>query len=132
MATKRKATIADNDADEIPPRQRQRLDTLSLNDLNDHCILEILSSLEVEELMSSSIVFINSHYRELRNHDSLNQTRTGTIVSTEYTIINSLNCTYTEQEWVQVFTGSRTHMKVIGIEGVRPAMYRVQVDEQVS
>jgi hypothetical protein len=112
MATKRKATIADNDADEIPPRRRQRLDTLSLNDLNDHCILEILSSLEVEELMSSSIVFINSHYRELRNHDSLNQTRTGTIVSTEYTIINFLNRTYTEQEWVQVFNGNRTHMKV--------------------
>jgi hypothetical protein len=55
--------------------------------------------------MNSSIVFINSHYRELlRTHDSFNQTRTGTIVCTDYTTINSLNHTYTE------------HMKVIGIE----------------
>jgi hypothetical protein len=109
MATKWKATIADNDADEIPPMRWQRLETLSWNDLNDHRILEILSYLEVEELMNPSIVFINSHYRELRNHDSLNQTHTGTIVCTD-TTINSLNHTYTE------------HMKVIGIEWVRPAM----------
>jgi hypothetical protein len=105
MATKRKVTITDDDANEIPPMWWQRLKTLSWNDLNDQCILEIMTYLKVEELMNSSIVFFNSHYRELLwTHDSLNQTRTGTIVCTDYTTINSLNQTYTE------------HMKVIGIE----------------
>ena len=126
-ATKRKATNA-ADANESPPRRRQRLEILSLNDLNDHCALEILRYLSVEEL-NSAIVFINSRYRELRNHDSLNQTRTGTIVCTDDTTADSVCRTFTDHAWDQVFTGNCTHMKVVGIERMRPIIAPFQIDE---
>ena len=92
---------------------------LSLDDINDNCILEIFKCLSVEEDLNSIAVFISSRYRDLRNHDSLDQTRTGTIVCTENTTLESIGDAFVTQEWNRVFTGNRTRLKVVGLERMR-------------
>ena len=93
LANMRRAAAHDADEainNEERPFQRQNLQLeadameVSLDDINDHCILEILGYFSVEEL-NSAIVFISQRYHDLRNHDSLDQTRTGTIMCTENT-----------------------------------------------
>ena len=86
-----------------------------MDDINDHCVLAILKYLSVEEL-NSVVVYISSRYYELRNHDSLDQTRTGTITCTENTTLESIRNAFITQEWNQVFTGNRTRLKVVGLD----------------
>jgi hypothetical protein len=101
------------------PLKSQKLDTefpvpLSMDDINDHCVLEIFKCLSVEEL-NSVAVFISKRYYELRNHDSLDQTRTGTIVFTESSTLDSIRNAFVAQGWNHVFTGNRTRLKVVGL-----------------
>ena len=112
--TKREA----EDASDRPVKS-QKLDTespiaLSLDDINDHCVLEIFNCLSVEELNSVAF-FVSKRYYELRNHDSLDQTRTGTIIFTESTTLDSIRNAFVAQGWNQVFTGNRTRLKVVGL-----------------
>jgi hypothetical protein len=88
---------------------------LSFDDINDNCILEIFKCLSVENL-NSIAVFISSRSRDLRNHVSLDQTRTGTIVCTENTTVESIREAFVSQEWNQVFRGNRTRLKIVGLE----------------
>ena len=118
---------APDDTIEERPVQRPRVQEgdieygtpLSLDDINDNCILEIFKYLSVEEELNSTVVFISSRYLDLRNHDSLDQTRTGTIVCTERTTLESIYDAFVDQEWNQVFTGNRTRLKVVGLERMR-------------
>jgi hypothetical protein len=82
-----------------------------MDDINDHCVLEIFKCLSVEEL-NSVAVFISKRYYELRNHDSLDQTR---IISTESSTLDSIRNAFVAQGWNQVFTGNRTRLKVVGL-----------------
>ena len=100
----------DRDSETIP---------LSLDEINDNCILEIFKNLSVEEELNSTVVFISSRYLDLRNHDSLDPTRTGTIVWTERTTLASIYDAFVDQEWNRVFTGNRTRLKVVGLERMR-------------
>jgi hypothetical protein len=107
---------------ESRPVQRPRLlegniqtAPLSLDDINDNCILEIFKCLSVENL-NSIAVFISRRNRDLRNHNSLDQTRTGTIVCTENTTVESIRDAFVTQEWNQVFRGNRTRLKIVGLE----------------
>ena len=86
-----------------------------MDNINDHCVLAILKCLSVEEL-NSVVVVLSSRYNELRNHDSLDQTRTGTIVCTENTTLESIRNAFVAQEWNQVFSGNRTRLKIVGLE----------------
>jgi hypothetical protein len=87
---------------------------LSLDDINHHCVLEIFKCLSVEEL-NAVAVFIIKRYYELRNHDSLHQTRTGTIIFTEISTLDSIRNAFVSQGWNQVVTGNRTRFKVVGL-----------------
>jgi len=110
---------------EMPSVQRPRVHEsdipiapLSLDDFDDNSILEIFKYLSVE-ILNSIVVFISSRYRDLRNHDSLDQTRTGTIVCTENTTVESFRDNFVAKGWNRVFTGNRTRLKVIGLERMR-------------
>ena len=78
----------------------------SLDDINDDCVLSVLKCLSAEDLNSMAIC--SRRYRDARSHDSLDQTRTGTIVCTENTTLASIRNAYVAQQWNQVFTGNRT------------------------
>ncbi len=52
----------------------------------------------------------------MRTNDSLNQTRTGTIICTENTTLESIEDAFFGQEWNAVFSGYRTRLKVVGLE----------------
>jgi hypothetical protein len=61
-------------------------------------------------------MFISGRYRDIRNHESLNQTRTGIIVCTAITTIKTLRDLFIIKRWAQVFTGNLTRMKIVGLE----------------
>lgn len=76
------------DPSEEPPRQRQRLEEAadapavtptSLDSLNEDCLVQILSYLPTEDL-NNNIPFCNQRLRTARNHESLDQTRTATLM----------------------------------------------------
>jgi hypothetical protein len=52
----------------------------------------------------------------MRTNDSLNQTRTGTIICNENTTLESIEDAFFGQEWNAVFSGYRTRLKVVGLE----------------
>jgi hypothetical protein len=63
------------------------------------------SYLSVEDL-NSITVFISSRYHDLRDFDSLDQTRTGTIHCSENTTVDSSREAFVSQEWNQAFRGT--------------------------
>ena len=64
----------------------------------------------------NNVAICSKHCREARAHDSLDQTRTGTIICTENTTLESIRQAFVRQEWDQIFTGNRTRLKVVGLE----------------
>ena len=61
---------------------------LSLTSLNDNCLVLMLSNLPFQDL--NSFAMCNRQCCELRRHESLDQTRSGTIVCGEDSTIRSL------------------------------------------
>ena len=80
----------------------------------------------MEEDLNSVACFISKRYYELRNHDSLDQTRTGTIICTENTTLESIRHAFVAQQWNQVFTGNRTRLKVVGLDRMPDINTKVQ------
>ena len=76
------------------------------------------STFQLKKKLNSVVVFVSKRYHELRNHDSLDQTRTGTIICTEDTTLYSIPHAFVAQEWNQVFTGNCTRLKVVGLDQV--------------
>jgi len=59
----------------------------------------------------------NQQCDELRRHESLDQTRAGTIVCGERTTTRSLLNAIVNNEWDNAFTGNRTHLRIEGLGG---------------
>jgi hypothetical protein len=120
MATKRKAD--DNIAEDslaTRGRHRQRLEEWN-NQINDDIMLQIFKFLPFEDL-NSIAVLICRRYRDLRNHESLDQTRTSTIVCSETTTSASVRNAFNQRELNQAFSGNRTHLKIVGVENMPPS-----------
>jgi hypothetical protein len=103
MATKRKAD--DNIAEDslaTRGRQRQRLEQWN-HQINDDIMLQIFKFLPFEDL-NSIAVLICRRYRDLRNHESLDQTRTSTIVCSETTTSAAVRNAFNQRELNQAFS----------------------------
>lgn len=121
----RKAAVDNAGDDNGRPSKRPRFDQdtvddgtagPSLDDLNGDCLLQILSYLPADDL--NSIAICSRRYRVARAHESLDQTRTGTIIISEGYTFRSLCDSITGNNWNEVFQGNRTHLTVIGLENL--------------
>ena len=97
-----------------------------LIDLNSDCLVNILSCLPNDDM--DSVAICSKSCREARASDTLDQTRTGTIMCTENTTLESIHGAFVRQGWAEVFTGNRTRLKVVGL-GRMPMIRR---DVEVS
>jgi len=135
MTTRRAAPIPE--ADETP-RKHSRIQVnvvservASFDDIHQDCLVLILSYLTAQDM--DSVAVCSRQCREARNHDSLDQTRTGTLVWTKKTSIYLFCNKIIESR--QVFTGERTRLNVVGLEKSKnenlewsDVMERVNVD----
>jgi len=117
-----------NEEEENSRQQRRRIEevgddhvvtapktaSLSLTDLNDNVLVKVMSFLTFPDL--NEVAMSSRRCREIRSHESLDQTRVGTIVLTENTTLPSFYNTILEQGWNDVFSGNRTHLRVVGLE----------------
>jgi len=129
-------------SDEETPRKRQRLEaasdscisssrTLTFYDINRDCMLLILSFLSNDDMDSFSVCSRDCY--EVRSDESLNQTRTGTILWRETTTANALYDTIARRGWRSVFRGNRTRLRVEGIEKLRlPLDFFTTDDERAA
>lgn len=97
-------------------RTNKNQSTASLMELNDDCLLEIMSSLSIDDL--SSVALCNRRLCKLRNHGSLDQTREGTVLIREGSSINSLLDAISLHDWNSIFSGNRTKLKIVGLWGM--------------
>lgn len=89
----------------------------SLLDLNDNCLIHILSKLDSNDLNSFAIC--NRQCQALRAHESLPQIRTGRIVcKTDGTTVRAIRRAIRKNEWNNIFSGNQTHAVIEGIERV--------------
>jgi len=76
-----------------------------------------MSRLPFQDL--NEVAMVDRRCRDMRNHESLNQTRSGTIVLTRTTTTReSLRRAMLERGWNAVFSGNRTHLVVFGLKRV--------------
>ena len=82
---------------------------------NHDCLLQILQFLPWEDLNIFAIA--SKQCRKVRNHDWLDQTRSGTIRLNKANISNVME--FMEQirarQWSQAFCGQRTHLRLTGL-----------------
>ena len=123
MAT-RKEPSNDDDAIENPINKRRRLEasaapvaSLCLESLNDNCFVHVLSFLEFEDLNSFAIC--NRRCREVRREESLDQTRSGTILCRKNVTTSSFFRALSERGWTEVFSGNRTVLKIKNIKNIK-------------
>jgi len=120
MAT-RKAAFDAKDEEQPPPGKRRRVEEGAavaplpfIESVKDDCLVLILSHLSTNDL--NNVAMCSRRFREVRAHESLNQTRTGTIICREGTTIQALFDAIVLRRWNQVFQGNRTHLKIVGLE----------------
>jgi hypothetical protein len=123
MSTNKRAAEEEPDADtHSRSTKRSRLNTAPeettacFDDLNGDCLVNVLSCLPSDDM--NSVAICSKRCREARANDSLDQTRTGTIMCTENTTIESIRNAFVRQEWNEVFSGHRTRLKVVGLESM--------------
>jgi len=118
MSTRRKSSETDNEN----PSKRQRLVEMGaaptfaacFDDLNNDCLVLIMSFLPTEDM--NTIACVNHQCREARSNESLDQTRTATIIcsraknSTDTSLQNALISAS------RVLTANHTRLKVVGLE----------------
>ena len=88
----------------------------SLDTLVDDCMTHILSFLPFEDLNLFAIC--NQRCCKARSHPSLDQTRTGTIVYKETSNDSVVNAMI-NNGWEDVFSGNRSHLRIVGIEALK-------------
>jgi len=89
----------------------------TFDDLNDDCVVKALSFLSFEDMNSFAMCSRRCH--EVRSHESLDQTRSGTIiVCSEETSIRSICNAIVTGRWRSVFRGNRTHLKIENIGNI--------------
>jgi hypothetical protein len=86
----------------------------SFDNLNTDCIVHIMSYLFRDDM--DTVAICNRTCREARNNEIFDQTRTGIIVVTENSSIDSINNAITNGGWNTIFSGNRTRLKIIGFE----------------
>jgi len=107
--------------------QRQRTEVgsddlsraVAFDDINRDCLVHILSFLPNKDL--DTVAEINQDCRDARSDESLDQTRTGTIVCSENTTFRSLYNAIVAGDWSRVFLGNRKHLRIEGINAWRVA-----------
>lgn len=85
--------------------------------MNDDCLLWILSYLPVDDL--NAIAICNQRCRRIRAHESLAQTRKGTIVISEECSCEDFMDAMIENGWNNDFQHNRTHLEIVGMERLR-------------
>jgi hypothetical protein len=85
--------------------------------LNNGCWVLILSHLTNEGM--NNVAECNRSCRDARTNKSLDQTRTGTIVCSRNTTINSILNGIVTKAWNNVFTGNRTHLRIESAARIR-------------
>lgn len=131
-AARRRASNAFNEHDDNGRSQRRRIEeelqelaevpagvavaSSPLMDCNDDVLLRIMSFLSY--ICLNEVEMCSLRCQEIRSHESLNQTRVGTIVFSENTTRDSLDRNL-QQHWYEVFTGNKTHLKIVGLELVQ-------------
>lgn len=127
---------APDDKEKHPNAKRQRLlvgrrdtddvssvDTaVTFDSLNNDCLVHIFSYLQVEEM--NVVAICSKDCRTARSNESLDQTRTGTIVWTDTTTLDSF--IHKIQQSINIFTGNRTHMKIMGLDKSRAHLASVE------
>ena len=81
-----------------------------MDSLNDDCLVSILSNLPVDDL--NTVAMCNRRFRDARSSDSLDQTRTGTIILSGGSTALSLFNAIVENNWNAVFSGNRKKLKL--------------------
>jgi len=114
------------EADEPPVSE----DSRSLVDLKDDCLVNALSYLTYEDM--NSFAMTSRRCRDIRSHESLDQTRTRTIIiSEEHKSILSVIDSMKEKRWDRVFSArNKTHLRIIGLEKLteRPTMEEIRAN----
>ena len=100
----------------IGQHQNNKADSL-MDSLNDDCLVSIFSNLPVDDL--NTVAMCNRRFRDARSSDSLDQTRTGTIILSEGSTALSLFNAIVENNWNDVFSGNRKKLKLVGVEHLR-------------
>ena len=117
--TKRKAEDTDTNTHSIKRimvSEAHKMIATRFDDLNSDCLVNVLSCLSSDDM--NSVAVCSKIGREARDNDSLDQTRSGTIVCTENTTLESIRNAFVRQKWNEVFTGHRTRLKVVGLDTV--------------
>lgn len=121
-------TPAADDSDPPPSAKRRRVldDTneagtsrhvASLDSVNDDCLLLMLSSLPTKDLNTAAMC--NRRFRAARAHESLDQTRTATIVISEGSTAESLFTSIANNGWNERLQGNFTSLKIVGANRLR-------------
>jgi hypothetical protein len=82
----------------------------TFDSLNNDCLVNILSYLYSEDM--NSIAICSKSCREARSNESLDQTRTGTIVCTQSATIRSIYNAIVRGGWNNAFSLHRTHLRI--------------------
>jgi hypothetical protein len=104
-----------NDALRPPQSVESDLPPSLLSLYNHDCLLQILQFLHWEDLNNFAIT--SKQCKKVRNHDWLDQTRSGTIRLNKANISNVME--FMEQirarQWTKAFCGERTHLRLTGL-----------------
>ena len=121
MKSRKAASLEAGEEEQVKRRkidQRQNIKAESLMDsLNDDCLVSIFSNLPVDDL--NTVAMCSRRFRDARSSDSLDQTRTGTIILSEGSTTLSLFNAIVENNWNNVFSGNRKKLKLVGVEHLR-------------
>jgi len=106
-----------NEPSEERPRKRQRFDNAtapqSLTDINKDCLVYILSYLPLNDM--NAVAICSRQCNEARRDESLNQSRSGTIVCGKKSSIRSLCNTMFEHTGDWTFQYSTGHLRILDV-----------------
>jgi len=108
MATRRKSSETDDEMGAAPTF------SACFDDLNIDCLVHIMSFLPADDM--NTVACMNHQCREARNNESLDQTRTGTIVCSRAKNSTITSFTINLNNARYAFTANYTHFKVVGLE----------------
>lgn len=90
----------------------------SFDYLNNDCLVNTLSFLTNDDM--NNVAICSRACREARSNESLDQTRTGTIICSANTTVRSICDAIVDGDWSSVFTGNRSNLKIDNVAKIRP------------
>jgi len=84
------------------------------DDLNNDCLVHIMSFLPSDDM--NSVACMNHQCREARSNESLDQTRTGTIICSRAKNATVTSLSDTLNNASRAFTANYKHLKIVGLE----------------